>query len=267
MQRELSKIDPSDGPAQAREALMSILDCPMHEVLADGAVPISLEEEQRLSDLLQRRQGGEPLAYILGERFFMGERFIVTPDVLIPRPETELLVEAAHNVIVSTRAKRVLDLCTGSGCIAVSVALRTQADVWASDISAAALAVAKQNAAQYSVEISFFESDLFGGIDGCFDVIVSNPPYIKSADYAELSPEIVRHEPKNALEAGADGLCFYRRIAREAEAHLNEGGHLLLEIGWDQAHAVSALLSEAGYKNIELNQDYSGLDRILKAQR
>ena len=218
---------------------------------------------------IRRRAKREPLQYITGEQYFMGRRFSVDPSVLIPRPETEILaVKAIEYLSERECAKTVLDLCTGSGALAVSIAIACpDLNVTASDVSAEALAVAKQNAADLEVSgrVSFVESDLFAAFAEKFDLIVTNPPYIKTGDLAGLAPEIYGHEPLSSLDGGADGLEFYRRIAEDARAHMREGACLMAEIGADQAESAVAVFSEAGFTAIEIIQDLSNRDRVLKA--
>ena len=209
----------------------------------------------------------------------MGFELEVTPDVLIPRPETELLAE---RVIQACEAKDVLDLCTGSGCIAIAVRLLGNAKtVSASDISEEALAVAKKNAKLHNAEIAFREGDLFEAWSSCsamekttvetgnstrkFDIIVSNPPYIPTAEIAGLMPEVREYEPLLALDGTEDGLLFYRRIAAECKEYLNPGGKVFLEIGCEQGRAVAELFRKAGFSNVQVYQDYAGLDRMVEA--
>jgi release factor glutamine methyltransferase len=228
---------------------------------------------ERYFDLVNRRAGGEPLQYITGEQWFMGHRFSVDPSVLIIRPETELLAEKAIDYLQThERAKDVLDLCTGSGALAISIAKACpRIRITASDISSQALAVAKKNARDLGVSsrLDFVTSDLFDGIKSGafgkkFDLIVTNPPYIRTSDLENLQKEIREHEPKIALDGGTDGLDFYRRIAKEAGPYLKPGACILTEIGYAQASDVSALFGEAGFSGIEVFPDLSGLDRIIK---
>ncbi len=216
-------------------------------------------------ELINRRKERVPLAYILGYREFMGFRFSVNENVLIPEPETELLVE---KVIECSEGKRILDLCTGSGCIAISVAaLGKPRSVTASDISAEALNVAKENFLRLgkgeTADISFVQSDLFENMDGRFDIIVSNPPYIESGVIEELEPEVKKFIPRLALDGAADGLRFYREISGKAAKYLEENGKIFYEIGYNQGRAVVDILAENGFVDIEIIQDFAGLDRIV----
>ena len=226
-------------------------------------------DEALLEPLLARRASREPLAYLLGERGFYGLSFRVTPAVLIPRPETELLVEAA----LAVGQGHILDIGTGSGCIAVTLAkLLPNASVWATDISEAALDVARENAARHGVVVTFALGDLLAPLPQglCFDVIVSNPPYIAPADATTLEPEVGVFEPHTALFdpiSGSDGLTLYRRLASEAPAWLTEGGWLMVEVGQGQAEAVAALFADAGLTAIDVREDLAGIPRVVLAQK
>ena len=220
---------------------------------------------ERFDELLEFRRQHIPVQYITGQQNFMGFELSVTPDVLIPRPETELLAE---RVIHACEGKDVLDLCTGSGCIAVAVRCLSKAkSVSASDISQKALAVAAKNAKTHDAEIEFRQGDLLEAWrDSSFDIIVSNPPYIPTAEIAGLMPEVREYEPHLALDGTEDGLQFYRRIAAECRQYLNPGGSVLLEIGCEQGRDVAELFRKAGFANVQVYQDYAGLDRIVEAK-
>lgn len=211
--------------------------------------------------LVRRRAMGEPVAYLTGRREFYGRDFVVSPAVLIPRPETELLVERGIDKVRGRAAARVLDLGTGSGCVAISLALETGADVVAADVSADALAVARQNAARLGGRLTFLESDWFGRIEGRFDLVVSNPPYVAEGD-PHLAQGDLRFEPAGALSSGPDGLLAIRRIVADAPAFLNPGGWLFIEHGYDQAPAVAGLLSAGGFVEIEQHRDLAGIVRV-----
>lgn len=224
----------------------------------------ALDEDQLLAfaSLVSRRAGGEPVAYLLGHREFMGRDFYVAPGVLIPRPETELLVELALSAI-DGGARRVLELGTGSGCIAASVALaRPQAAVTALDISPAALTVAQRNCTTLGATVRLLPSDWFAAIgDERYDLILSNPPYIPNGD-PHLAQGDLRFEPPGALASGDDGLAAIRHIVGAARAHLVPGGRLWFEHGYDQATAVAALLAAAGYADIVQHRDLAGIVRV-----
>ena len=230
--------------------------------------------------LIDRRAAGEPLQYILGSQEFMGLNFAVNPSVLIPRQDTETLVELAlRRAGEKKRSLSILDMCCGSGAIAVSMAhFLPKAKITACDISPEALEVARGNAARNGLNgrIEFRESDLFFmtkrkktvRIKDSFDMILSNPPYIPTQDIDTLQTEVRDHEPIKALDGGSDGLDFYRRIAEDAFGSLKKDGLMFLEIGCDQAEAVTSLLSGAGYySEIEVHKDLTGLDRVISCRR
>ena len=227
---------------------------------ADGARPLPPETMAAYGELLRRRAGREPLQYITGEAPFMGLLLRAAPGVLIPRFDTETLCQQALDRLQGR--ERVLDLCTGSGALAVAIAHeRPHARVFAGDVSETALALARENAARVGVSVDCRLGDLFAPFAGeRFDMIVSNPPYIPSADLPGLMPE-VRREPALALDGGLDGLDFYRRIIDEAPGYLNPGGWLLLEAGSDQIPAVLALMA-ADFERTEAYDDLNGLPRV-----
>lgn len=259
-------LEEREAVAEARYALTFLLEVPLSELYLRGNELLSVEHEQKLQKILQRREKGEPLAYILGERYFMGLPFRVGPGVLIPRQETELLCEQAIEKIKQEHLERVLDICTGSGCIAVSMAKFSKACVYAADISMSAVETARENAHRQKVALQVVQSDLFLNVQGKYDMITANPPYIDDAAYAGLEYSVRQYEPALALRGGTDGLMFYRRIAMQAPAYLRSGGYLVQEIGYDQGEAVRTLLSEQGFAEIEIRQDYAGLDRIVWAR-
>ncbi len=240
----------------------------MRDSIPDGDLSV------KLADALQRRIGGEPIQYILGSTEFMGFFFTVTPACLIPRQETEILVETAirYGRTVSNASRRidVLDIGTGSGCIAVSLAKSLESGVAAVDISEEALRIARANARYHGVEgaIDFVCADFFSAgfrrwPPGFFDMVVSNPPYIPSQQIDTLSIE-VRHEPRRALDGGSDGLSFYRMIAGESAVCLKRRGFLLVEIGFDQAEDVRNIFQNSRkFEIIEVIKDYSGMDRVV----
>ena len=227
----------------------------------------------RFHALIARRAGGEPVSYIIGRREFWSLEFIVTPAVLTPRPETELLVETVVKVLMAKSAPRILDLGTGSGAIAVALAKEIRgAEIVATDISADALEVARANARRHGVEerISFLAGDLFAPVadmTGAFDLIVSNPPYIRCDDFVSLPRDVRDFEPRIALDGGADGLDFYRRIAREAPRHLTAGGFVAIEIGANLGEEVARLLAAADFDGARMEKDLAGLERVVRARR
>jgi release factor glutamine methyltransferase len=229
-------------------------------------------DRNRFKELIHRRVAGWPVAYLVGVRDFYLLPFEVSPAVLVPRPETETLVAEALAFLKPRTAPAVLDLGTGSGCIAVSIAhQKKDARVTAVDVSPDALDVAKRNAATHGVadRIAFLQGDLFAPVpSGTFDLVVSNPPYIAQHEFAGLAPDVREHEPRAALDGGADGLAFYRRIAATVSPFLNPGGKLLLEIGSTQDEAVRALLAEQpGLEVGATLKDMAGLPRVVTAKR
>lgn len=234
--------------------------------------PLATSELDRVRPLLERRRAREPVAYILGRREFWGRRFDVSPAVLVPRPDTETLVERALELLPREADVQALDLGTGSGILAVTLAAeRPRARIDAVDLSGEALSVARANAERHGVadRVSFHLGDLFAPLpEGRrFDLIVSNPPYIPEREVAELPPEISRFEPKLALAAGDDGLDVLRRIAADAFSWLAPGGIILVEIGMGQADAVQALFAAAGLVALRSHADLAGIARVVEACR
>lgn len=251
--------------------LTHILDCDRASLYLNKDTRLDTLASGRLASILRRRISGEPVQYILGETEFMGLRFRVDKRVLIPRPETEILVEKAQEMLdASGKGARVLDLGTGSGCIAVSLAANIPfAEVWAVDVSADALQAARENAALNHVFIKFVAADLFASPElknERFDLIVSNPPYIPDADLDFLAREL-SFEPGLALRGGIDGLDFYRRIIRDAAGYLKARGSLILEVGFRQAPAVKEMLGRNGFTGIEITRDYGGIERVVSAKK
>lgn len=257
----LDRAGASDARLDAEWLLAEATGVPRLMLLIDAAAPVDDAAASRFAALLDRRAAGEPLQYVLGEAAFMGRPFAVDARVLIPRPDTETLCMAAIERI--RPGMRVLDIGTGSGALAVTLALACpEASVTAVDISDGALAVARANAARHGASVAFVRSDLFTSLeDAWYDRIVSNPPYIRAGDLETLQAE-VRREPTLALDGGADGLDFYRRIAEALPAHLTKGGALLLEVGDGQAADVVALL-RGHFKEISTLRDLAGLERVV----
>jgi release factor glutamine methyltransferase len=217
--------------------------------------------------LLQRREAREPLAYITGKREFYSREFKVSPSVLIPRQETECVVDTAIELIKShDSVQTVLDLCTGCGCIAISLALETNAKVVGSDISASAIEIARHNGESHSANVEWLESDGFTEIVGRkFDLIVSNPPYLKRGEI--FMPEVAKFEPEIALYAGSDGLEAYRWIAREAPKCLNKPGFVLIETGWGMSDDVRKIFADCGFEYLKSRKDLLKIDRALLFRR
>ncbi len=228
--------------------------------------PLTADELAKYKEMVKRRTAGEPVAYICGEKEFMGLAFKVTPAVLVPQPDTETLVEAAMDRLKGKDAPRVADVCTGSGAIALALAhYLLEASLAATDISAEAIEIAKRNAENLSLSerAEFFEGDLLAPLAGkTFDAIVSNPPYIPSGEIAGL-PREVRAEPRLALDGGADGLDFYRRLVGESAALLNDGGFLAVECGDTQAGAIVEMAETGGFGKTEIVRDLADKERVV----
>jgi release factor glutamine methyltransferase len=237
-------------------------------VIIDGKRPLVGDELNRLRQLVKRRRAREPVAYLRGEREFFGRKFRVDKRVLIPRPDTETLVEVAlERTAHVSLSMRSLDLCTGSGCVAVSLARqRPTARVHATDLSPDALAVARENAFRLGAyNVSFAAGDLFAAVPrGCrFDVITANPPYIPSGEVDGLEPDIKDFEPRLALDGGADGLELLRRIAAESGAWLVPGGVLAVEVGAGEAEEVARLFAQHGFEGVSARRDYGKIERVV----
>ena len=237
-------------------------------IIANANKEMSRDEENKLQESIQKIKDGFPLQYITHNQEFMGINFEINQNVLIPQPDTEILVENTIGLVLgnkslenqedSKKTMQILDLCTGSGAIAISLKkYLPTAKIFASDISEKALEVAKKNAKNNNVEIEFIKSDMFENIHEKFDIIVSNPPYIKSEEIEKLSKE-VQNEPKVALDGGKDGLKFYKIISREIKNYLKENGTLLMEIGYDEANEVMKL-----FENSTCIKDYANNDRVI----
>lgn len=228
---------------------------------------ISASQEQEIMQAVSKRLEHIPIAYIFGKTEFFGREFQVDSNVLIPRMDTEVLVERLiHDIKQSQKELSVLDIGTGSGAIAITVKKETNAKVFAVDVSEKALEVAKQNAKNLEADVLFIQSDLFESVsDLKVDIVVSNPPYIETDVVQTLDKEVVNNEPILALDGGTDGLDFYKRIIKDAKQHLSAGGKVYFEIGYNQAESVSKLL-EKDYEDIEVIKDYEGNDRVVIAK-
>ena len=264
----LARVLEEEREAQldARLLLEHVCGTNLQTLLLDGERPVSVEEAGLYREYVSRRIGREPLAYILGERDFMGLVFEVNKDVLIPEQDTENLIEEIMRDVYDS--DRILDLCTGSGCILLSLLKYSNGTTGVgTDLSERAVAVAKKNAERLGLadRTDLRCGDLFDPIrpEERFDIIVSNPPYIRSSTIEQLAPEVSVHEPRMALDGGEDGLSFYRKIIPGAVRHLVTGGLLFLEIGYDQAEAVQSLMKQAGYYDVRAIKDYGGNDRIV----
>jgi release factor glutamine methyltransferase len=261
-----------DAPRLTAELLLAhVLATTRVKLFMDLDRPLTRDELTTYRGLIQRRLAHEPTQYLVGHKEFYGRRFAVDARVLIPRSETELLVEAMLQVLPKDAPARALDVCTGSGCIAISIAAeRPGVSVWAADVSADALAVARANADALGVSsrVTFFEGALLEPVpaDARFDVIVSNPPYIPTAELGGLDAE-VRREPHLALDGGADGLAVIRPLVAAAAPRLNPGGWLALEIAEDQGARVKAVLEGAGLSDVRIEKDLARHERLVLGRR
>jgi release factor glutamine methyltransferase len=272
-------LDQAGIESAEQEALwivQHVLRLPAHHVVTDRDRLLASTELADVKRLVQRRVGREPLQYIFGTQEFCGLEFHVNPAVLIPRPETELLVEYVAQRISAEQSATIVDVCTGSGCIAVAIARqRPRARLIATDLSSRSLDVARQNAARHSVgeRMIWLEGNLLGALagqrlEGQVDVIVSNPPYIAEADWATLQPEVRLFEPRGALVAGPQGTELHERLLQEACRYLSPGGALILEIGAGQARAIRQIVEQiSGYRFHRLVYDEAGLERVVIVER
>ncbi len=261
----------AEASLDARLLLEYICHTDRNELIVHADRRRSSLEEQFYRTVIEKRAERVPLQYIIGEQEFMGLRFKVDEHTLIPRQDTEILVEEALHRL--SDGMRILDMCTGSGCILLSL-LRysNECEGVGIDISGEALMVARENAEQLHLEASFLEGDLFAPLadfvsdkttDRLFDMIVSNPPYIETAVISTLMPEVRGHEPTKALDGGGDGLHFYKEIVVQAPMYMRKGAHLLFEIGCGQGEAVMSLMRAAGFEQVGIFKDYAGMDRVV----
>jgi release factor glutamine methyltransferase len=266
----LSKKSVESPRLQTELLLAHLLKLPRMQLYLNFERVLTEAEVGTLREMIRRRGQREPLQHIVGSTSFCGFEIAVTRDVLVPRPETELLAERAWKFLndAGAPASRALDFGTGSGCLAVAIALRSPAAaITALDISSAALEIARSNAARHGLEsrIQFFQGDGFGALppDSRFELIVSNPPYIATAEIATLEPEVRDYDPSGALDGGNDGLDFYRRLAREAGAHLAPSGRLMMEFGDGQAAALQNVFEAQKWVVEAIEPDYNGQHRLL----
>ena len=270
----LSGAGIAEAALDARLLLEFITGHDTNTLYAHPETCVSDSDAASYERLLEKRAAHIPLQHLTGECDFMGIAFAVNDSVLVPRQDSECLVEEAMRYV--NDGSDILDMCTGSGCLLLSLMhYKNGCRGTGVDISSAALEVAKKNAEALDATgalnggtVRFLEGDLFDALpeNGKFDFIISNPPYIRSGDIEGLAPEVRDHDPHIALDGGADGLDFYRRIAEGAQAHLTRGGMIFLEIGFDQAQDVSKILYDAGFKNVEVIRDYTGHDRVVKGE-
>jgi release factor glutamine methyltransferase len=261
----LKQHEIADADVDAWYLLVHVFGIKRTDFLLHGDHVVAESEGKRFLSLIKERAAHIPLQHITGTQEFMGLEFEVNEDVLIPRQDTETLVE---EVLKECNGKSVLDMCTGSGCIIISLAKlgRLQRAVGV-DISEKALLIASKNAERHKVEIEYIQSDLFGKLDGSYDIIVSNPPYIPTGEIGALMPEVKDHDPLLALDGTEDGLEFYRRIISEAKNFLTQNGWIFFEIGHEQGADVKQLLDKEGFMEIRIKKDLSGHDRVVTARR
>ncbi len=234
---------------------------------ANMQMTVDGKSAEKYNELVNQRAGHIPLQHLVGTQEFMGLTFKVNENVLIPRQDTELLVENVADCL-GNGVRTVLDMCTGSGCIAVSIdRLSKDSKVTAVDISEKALEVAQENNRFNNANVTFIQSDLFTNVTGRYDIIVSNPPYIRTDEIPKLMEEVKSHEPVMALDGMEDGLYFYKKICNEASDYLNDNGKIFFEIGYDQGDDVSEILRQNRFCNIEVLKDLSGNDRVVIARK
>lgn len=260
-------IEECDRDAQL--LMMYVLDITYTDLFMKYSEPASDEQINKYIDCIEKRSSYYPCQYIIGNQNFMGYEFDVSENVLIPRPETELLVEKALKLVEDKISCKALDMCCGSGCIGISFKLLRKGkhtdDVDVADISDYAIELTSSNNKKLEADCNIIQTDLFDKIDNKYDIILSNPPYIRTSDIEELMADVKNHEPHLALDGGADGLYFYNKIIREARNYLNDNGVIIFEIGYDQAEDLRSIFVDNGYRDIEIIKDYAGLDRIAIA--
>lgn len=265
--RILNEAGIEESTLDARLLLEAVCGTDRNDLLVHGEQPVAPEAEEKYLNWIRQRAEHIPLQQLTGEQDFMGLTFSVNEHVLIPRQDTEILVEEVLKELHD--GMRVLDMCTGSGCILLSLLhYSNDCEGLGVDLSAEALEVAGRNVLKVlppekAEHAHFLQSDLFEKVEGKFEIIVSNPPYIASAEVDRLMPEVRDHEPRMALDGTEDGLEFYRRIIAEAGQYLVSSGMLFFEIGYDQGQEVSELMREHGYREVQVVQDYAGLDRVV----
>ena len=263
--QKLKEAQLEEAQLDARLLLEEICGTDHNTLLCHGDREVSEAEEEQYRKALEQRAVHVPLQHLLGYQDFMGLRFQVNEHVLIPRQDTEILVEEAMRYLHD--GMRILDLCTGSGCILLSLLhYSNDCEGTGVDISKEALQIAALNAELLGIKADFLKSDLYEKVTGKFDLLVSNPPYIERKVIPTLMEEVREYDPYIALDGGEDGLDFYRRIIGGAQDYLKRGGQILMEIGSGQAQAVSELLREAGFKEIDVCRDFAGLDRVVSGR-
>ncbi|MCB0272349.1 MAG: peptide chain release factor N(5)-glutamine methyltransferase [Bdellovibrionales bacterium] len=263
--RVLENAGIQDAGRSAHVLLKFVLQCSDSKIYAHQEDAMTSKQQKYFAELIERRAKHEPVAYLVGSKEFMELHFFVTPSVLIPRPETEILIEQIEILAKSKSIKTLLDVGTGSGIIAICAKkFFPHLEVGAVDISEDALAVAKKNALHHEVDIHWKKSNLFEHVNGVFDCIVSNPPYIAKEVIPTLEKD-VQQEPFLALDGGVAGMDVLQKLIESARAHLTPRGYLMMEIGHDQRHQVLSTLEQNGYTDVVFVKDFQGIDRIVKA--
>lgn len=272
LRQQLSDMGVEQADLEARELIACASGLEVHDMLRWKNIRLTSETKQKIESFRQRRQQQEPLAYILGEWDFYGNRFCVTRDVLIPRGDTEWLCDVAVQAAKAMKKPKILDLCCGSGCIGISIALGVpEAQVTLLDCSQAALTITRRNAKLYDLmepQLTVVQGDALqpDSVDGIFDIVVSNPPYITAQEMMELDASVDAYEPHLALYGGTDGLDFYRAMAKQPAFRLKDGGKLFAECGWKQGQQVTELFCASGWKQVHLRCDLAGIPRIICAE-
>ena len=262
--QELTRAGIEDAKIDARLLLEQVCNTKQNDLYLYGDRVVEEKIVASYDEMIAMRKKHIPLQYIIGEQEFMGLKFLVNKKVLIPRQDTEILVEEALKYIHD--GMRILDMATGSGCIIISLLNYTNScEGIGVDIDSSALEVAKKNAERLNSNAKFVQSDLFEHVEGVFDVIVSNPPYIRTDVLKSLMPEVIACEPKLALDGKEDGLFFYRKIIKQMKKYMHKESYILFEIGYDQASEVSSLLKQEGLIEVKVIKDYLGLDRVVSA--
>ena len=260
----LKDLEYTDPIYETRRILSFLLNKDLSYLVAHDSELLDSTLEERYFEILDKRKNGMPIQYILGEEDFYGRSFKVLKDVLIPRQDTEISVETLLKIIKNNKINNMLEIGCGTGIVSISVDLETKVDVTAVDISQKAIENTKINKEKIGSTITVLKSDLFSNIKNKFDIIYSNPPYIKSDEIEKLQVEVRKHEPRLALDGGEDGLHFYRKIIEKAPEYLNDRGYLVFEIGHDEAKDICALMEDNF--DVEVIKDLSKLDRVVVGQ-
>lgn len=260
----LKDLEYTDPIYETRRILSFLLNKDLSYLVAHDSELLDSTVEERYFEILDKRKNGMPIQYILGEEDFYGRSFKVLKDVLIPRQDTEISVETLLKIIKNNKINNMLEIGCGTGIVSISVDLETKIDVTAVDISKRAIENSIINKEKLGSGIKIMKSDLFSNIKESFDLIYSNPPYIKSDEIEKLQVEVRKHEPRLALDGGEDGLYFYRKIIEKAPEYLNDRGYLVFEIGHDEAKDICALMADKF--DVEVIKDLSKLDRVVVGQ-